>query len=144
MKNVLLGILIGLVVGGVAIQFIPYGHDHTNPTTSVEPQWDSQQTRDLAARACFDCHSNQTTGPWYSNVAPISWLIQHDVQQGRSQLNFSQWGNSRRGGDDVAEQIQRGSMPQWYYVVLHPSAGLTAAEKQQLIQGLTATMGNSR
>jgi len=143
MKNVLLGILIGLIVGGIAIQFIPYGHDHTNPTTaSTEPQWDSSQTRDLAVRACFDCHSNQTTWPWYSNVAPISWLIQHDVQQGRSQLNFSQWGTSGRGGEEAAQQIERGSMPQWYYVMLHPSAGLSAAEKQQLIQGLTATLGS--
>jgi hypothetical protein len=136
MKNVALGILIGLIIGGVAIQFIPYGHDHTNPPTSVEPQWASPQTRDLAVRACFDCHSNQTTWPWYSNIAPVSWLIQRDVQQGRAELNFSQWGASRRGAGDAAEQIQRGSMPQWYYVILHPSAGLSEVEKQALMQGL--------
>jgi hypothetical protein len=142
MKNVALGILIGLIVGGVAIQFISYGHDHTNPAVAaVEPQWDSQQTRDLAVRACFDCHSDQTTWPWYSNIAPLSWLIQHDVQQGRAQLNFSQWGSSRRGGDNAAEQIQRGTMPQWYYVMLHPSAGLSDIEKQTLIRGLNATTG---
>ncbi len=141
MRNVILGILIGLIVGGLAIQFIPYGHDHTNPPASTEPQWDSQQTRDLAVRACFDCHSDQTTWPWYSNVAPLSWLIQHDVQQGRAQLNFSQWGTGRRGGEEAAQQIQRGSMPQWYYVLLHPAAGLSAAEKQQLIQGFNASLG---
>jgi hypothetical protein len=142
MKNVTLGILIGLIIGGIAIQFIPYGHDHTNPSVvAAEPQWDSQQTRELAVRACFDCHSNQTTWPWYSNVAPMSWLIQRDVQQGRARLNFSQWGNSQRNGRDAAEQIQRGSMPQWYYVILHPTAGLSAAEKQALIQGLNATLG---
>lgn len=142
MRNVVLGVLIGLVVGGVAIQFIAYGHDHTNPTASTEPQWGSPQTRELAVRACFDCHSDQTTWPWYSNIAPVSWLIQHDVQQGRARLNFSQWGSPQRGARDVAEQIQHGSMPQWYYVMIHPSANLSAAEKQQLIQGLTATTGN--
>ena len=139
MKNVLLGVLIGLIIGGVAIQFIPYGHDHTNPPASVEPQWDSPATRDLAVRACFDCHSNQTTWSWYSNIAPVSWLIQHDVQQGRAQLNFSQWG--RRGAGEAGEQIQRGEMPQWYYVMLHPSAGLSDAEKQTLIQGLNKLGG---
>jgi len=108
---------------------------------SVEPQWVSQPTRELAVRACFDCHSNQTTWPWYSNIAPLSWLIQHDVQQGRARLNFSQWGTSSRNGGDASEQIQRGTMPQWYYVILHPSAGLSAAEKAALIQGLNATTG---
>jgi hypothetical protein len=142
MKNVVLGILVGLIVGGVAIQFIPYGHDHTNPSVAVvEPQWDSPATRDLAVRACFDCHSNQTAWPWYSNIAPMSWLIQHDVQQGRAQLNFSQWGASRRGAGEAGEQIQRGAMPQWYYVMLHPSAGLSDAEKQALIQGLSKLGG---
>src|SRR5512136_1021649 len=142
-KKVVLGVLIGLIVGGILIQFLPYGHDHTNPPVAAEPQWDSQQTHDLVTRACYDCHSNQTTWPWYSNIAPVSWLIQHDVQQGRARLNFSQWGASSRGADDVAEQIQRGSMPQWYYVLLHPSANLTADEKQVLIKGLQASLGGS-
>ncbi len=141
MKNVVLGILIGLIVGGIAIQFLPYGHDHTNPPAANEPQWDSPATRDLAVRACFDCHSNQTTWPWYSNVAPMSWLIQHDVQQGRAQLNFSQFGAARRGAGEAVQQIERGTMPQWYYVILHPSAGLSDAEKQTLIQGLSKLGG---
>ena len=141
MKNVALGILIGLIVGGVLIQFIPYGHDHTNPAAAVEPQWASPQTRDLAVRACFDCHSNQTTWPWYSNIAPVSWLVQRDVQQGRAALNFSQWGTSGRGAGDASQQLQRGSMPPWFYVPLHPAAGLSDAEKQALIQGLNSLGG---
>ena len=96
----------------------------------------------LVVRACYDCHSNQTTWPWYSNIAPISWLIQRDVQQGRARLNFSQWTTSRRGEGDAAEQVQRGTMPQWYYVLLHPSASLTADEKQALIQGLQASLSS--
>jgi hypothetical protein len=138
-KKIVLGVFIGLIVGGILIQFLPYGHDHTNPPVTAEPQWDSQQTRDLVVRACYDCHSNQSSWPWYSNIAPISWLIQHDVQQGRARLNFSQWGASGRGAGDAAEQVQRGTMPQWYYVLLHPAANLTSAEKQILIQGLQAS-----
>jgi Haem-binding domain len=142
-KKIVLGVLLGCIAVGIAIQFIPYGHDHTNPAVVVEPQWDSPQTRDLAVRACYDCHSNQTTWPWYSNIAPVSWLIQRDVQEGRARLNFSQWGTARRGGGDGAEQIQRGSMPPSYYGLMHPTANLTAAEKQALITGLQATVGGN-
>ena len=141
LKKIVLGVVIGLIAGFVLIQFLPYGHDHTNPAVSAEPQWDSPQTLDLAVRACYDCHSNQSSWPWYSNIAPISWLIQHDVQQGRARLNFSQWGSSGRGAGDAAEQLQRGTMPQWYYVLLHPTANLTSAEKQALIQGLQTSLG---
>ncbi len=136
----LLGIVLGIVVIFVAIQLVPYGRNHTNPPVQAEPQWDSAQTRDLAVRACFDCHSNQTTWPWYSNVAPISWLIQRDVDQGRRRLNFSEWGGRAREIDEVGRVIQRGEMPQWYYIILHPSAGLSASEKQALIQGLNASL----
>ena len=94
-KKIVLGVFIGLIVGGILIQFLPYGHDHTNPPVTAEPQWDNQQTRDLVTRACYDCHSNQTTWPWYSNIAPLSWLIQHDVEEGRSRLNFTEWNQPR-------------------------------------------------
>jgi hypothetical protein len=80
----------GLVVLGVLIQFVPYGHDHTNPPVMQEPQWDTMQTRPLAKRACFDCHSNETVWPWYSNIAPASWLIYRDVAEGREHFNFSE------------------------------------------------------
>jgi hypothetical protein len=73
------------------IQAVPYGRSHGNPPTTAEPRWDSPLTRELAARACFDCHSNLTSWPWYSNIAPVSWLIQRDVDGGRGSLNFSEW-----------------------------------------------------
>jgi hypothetical protein len=140
-KKVVLGVFIGLIVGGILIQFLPYGHDHTNPPVTAEPQWDSPQTRDLVARACYDCHSNQTLWPWYSNIAPVSWLIQHDVGEGRSRLNFTEWNRPQRGTEDAARQVQRGAMPQSYYVMMHPAANLTPPEKQALIQGLQASLG---
>ena len=139
-KKIVLGVFIGLIAGGILIQFLPYGHDHTNPPVTAEPQWDSQQTRDLVARACYDCHSNQTTWPWYSSIAPVSWLIQHDVEEGRSRLNFTEWNQPRREVDNAARQVQRGAMPPSYYGIIHPTANLTPAEKQALIQGLQTSL----
>jgi cytochrome c551/c552 len=138
-----IGVLVLVVLGlFILIQFIPYGRNHTNPAVAQEPAWDSAQTRALAQRACFDCHSNETVWPWYSNVAPVSWLLQHDVDDGRRRLNFSEWNNRQRGAREAAETVQNGSMPRWFYVPLHPQANLSADEKAALIKGLQATFGS--
>jgi hypothetical protein len=133
-------LLAGLVLFGL-IQLVPYGRAHANPTIQAEPNWDSPATRALAVRACYDCHSNETVWPWYSNVAPFSWLIQHDVDEGRRKLNFSAWGQRENEVDHASRLIQRGEMPPSYYGLLHPNAKLTAAEKEQLINGLTQLGG---
>jgi Haem-binding domain len=137
-------LVLWLVVAGVAlflvIQLVPYGRDHANPPVTQEVKWDSPRTRELAVRACFDCHSNQTTWPWYSNVAPLSWLIQHDVAEGRQQLNFSEWDKPHPNAAKAVEQVQTGRMPRWYYLPIHPSASLSASEKDELVQGLVASM----
>lgn len=135
-----------LIVGGIAlailgflvIQLIPFGRDHTNPPVVKEPNWDSEQTRALAKRACFDCHSHETVWPWYANVAPMSWLVQHDVDEGRSKMNFSDWG-TRKDEREGANQVRDGKMPDMKYLFLHPEARLSEADKQLLIQGLNAT-----
>ncbi len=131
---------IGIVVF-LLIQLVPYGRDHTNPPVVSEPNWDSQQTRDLAKRACFDCHSNETIWPWYSNIAPISWLVYRDVAEGRQQFNFSEWQTSYlKDAGEFTEIINEGEMPPFQYVLMHPDAKLTSAEKTQLINGLSATL----
>jgi len=135
-----LAIIVGVILVFGLIQLVPYGRSHTNPPVVAEPAWDTPLTRTLAQRACFDCHSNQTTYPWYSNIAPVSWLTQSDVDRGRRRLNFSDWTGNNRGTGELAEAISRGSMPPFYYVWLHPTASLTAVEKQQLIAGLTASL----
>ena len=122
------------------IQLVPYGRSHTNPPVVAEPAWDSPQTRALAVRACFDCHSNETKWLWYTNIAPVSWLTQNDVDEGRRRLNFSDWTAGRQGNNENAQVINRGSMPPFYYVMIHPTANLSAAEKQQLIDGLAASL----
>jgi mono/diheme cytochrome c family protein len=132
----------GLLLLLVAIQFVPYGRDHLNPPVQAEPKWDSPQTRTLFYRACGDCHSNQTAWPWYSNVAPVSWLIAHDTLDGRRKFNVSEWGRPRNKGDEAAKTVRKGEMPPWFYMPLHPTAQLTPAEQQALIAGLAVTFGN--
>jgi mono/diheme cytochrome c family protein len=135
-------ILIGigaLVAVFLLIQLVPYGHQHTNPSVVAEPAWNSPQTRELAVRACFDCHSNETKTYWYSGIAPFSWVIQNDIDEGRRRLNFSEWtGNSRNDRESV-EAVQRGSMPPIQYTLVHPNARLSDAEKTAFEQGLQAT-----
>lgn len=127
----------------ILIQLVPYGRGHTNPPVRREPAWDSPATRALAARACFDCHSNQTAWPWYSNVAPVSWLVQHDVDEGRRKLNFSEWDRPQREAHDSAKEVRKGEMPPWYYAIpsLHR---ITSAERTALVAGLDATLGRDR
>ena len=125
----------------ILIQVVPYGHDHENPPVTREPKWDTGQTRDLAERACFSCHSNETHWRWYSHVAPVSWLVQSDVRSGRRDLNFSEWDKPQRHTKDVGEQIRKGEMPPWYFLPMHPEAKLTGEEKDALMRGLTNTLG---
>lgn len=125
----------------VLMQFIPYGRNHSNPPVVQEPAWNAPETRALAVRACFDCHSNETVWPWYSYVAPVSWLTQRDVDEGRQKLNFSDIINSGEEGREAGETVLKGEMPPFQYFPTHPEARLTNAERQQLALGLDQTLG---
>jgi hypothetical protein len=106
-----------------------------------EPAWDSPRTRELAVRACFDCHSNETKWPWYASVAPISWRVQDHVDEGREKLNFSEWDRPQEEAEEAAEVVAEGEMPLWDYLLVHAEARLTADEKRALADGLAATLG---
>ncbi|HEX9333905.1 MAG TPA: heme-binding domain-containing protein [Anaerolineales bacterium] len=147
--RIILGGVGALVHLALPIQLIPYGHDHANPPVLQEPNWDSPETRATAKRACFDCHSNETVWPWYSNFAPVSWLIYHDVASGREHLNFSEWnihpsmpagegeGEEHQHGPDVIKEVlESGEMPPAQYLLLHPEARLTDQELQIFTEGL--------
>ncbi len=135
-------LLIGFIVLFGLMQLVPYGKDHTNPKVVAEPQWDSPQTRALFMRACGDCHSNETKWPWYSNIAPISWSIYHHVVEGREHFNVSMWGVQKKNdGDEAAEEVEEGEMPLKSYLLAHPEARLSDAEKSALIEGLKRTFG---
>ena len=134
--RIILILIAVLVVLFLVIQFLPIGKDHTNPPVLSEPNWDTPATRELAQHACFDCHSNETVWPWYSKIAPVSWLIWFDVQEGRARMNFSEWkdGGSQDIGE-IVEILQEGEMPPFQYLLMHPEARLSQADKQALITG---------
>ena len=134
--------LFALPVILVAIQFVPYGRPEGNPPIIREPLWNSPESRALAKRACFDCHSNETVWPWYSRIAPVSWLVRWDVDNGRKELNFSEWKDGARKGESphkIREELAEGEMPPLQYRLIHAEARLTPAERQQLADGLSAT-----
>lgn len=158
MKKLLFIGLGGLVVLFLLIQLVPYGRNHTNPPVVKEPNWGSPEARLIAQRSCFDCHSNETVWPWYSNIAPVSWMIQNHVDEGRQKLNFSAWtgtvgegGERREGGeggeggrgegiDEIAKTVQDGEMPPFNYIIQHPNARLSEQDALTLIQGLQGAM----
>lgn len=131
---VLRGVVLGAITFGV-LQLVPYGRPHTNPPVTQEPAW-PPGAQLLAERACFDCHSNQTVWPWYSHVAPMSWLVFRDTTEGRKQLNFSEWDKPQKAAEDAAKELRDKKMPMAIYLPLHHDAVLSAEERDTLISAL--------
>jgi hypothetical protein len=143
-KKTVVLVVVSLVGAFILIQLVPYRISNAKVTT--EPHWDSPRTRELAVRACYDCHSDEVKVPWYGHVAPVSWWMNHHVEEGRAALNFSQWDGS--GGEEArraARTVRDGSMPPSYFTWfgLHHTAKLTPAEQDELVRGLEATFGTS-
>jgi hypothetical protein len=111
----------------VAIQFVPIHHDNppgTAPLTAPTP------VASILRRACFDCHSHETTWPLYSYVAPVSWLVARDVHEGRRHMNFSMWGayssaDKWKKMSGISDLVQEHEMPPWFYLPMHAAARLT-------------------
>ena len=128
---------IGVLAAGLVVaQFIQ--PERTNPPADPSASFEAvvKPPKEVAAvigRACRDCHSNQTTWPWYSRVAPVSWLVVGDVNEGRSKLNFSQWNiyspeMTRIKLGAMCEEVRTGDMPPKYYTPMHPQARVNGAE----------------
>ena len=126
-----------LVAALVVAQFIPL--QKTNPrvdpskaiyaTLPVPPQ-----VQNVFERSCKDCHSNETVWPWYSHVAPVSWMIVHDVNEGRGDLNLSEWGayTAKRKDQklkEICDDLTNGEMPDRVYALVHRQARLTDEER---------------
>ncbi len=146
-------ILLFLLVAFVGIQFVPV--DRSNPPVTAAAEIpDSVYT--IVKRACFDCHSNETDWPWYSYVAPISFVVADHVQHGRKDLNFSELGSGPGGSmvapaEEIAEAVVEGWMPLREYVQMHPEAELTAEEKrvieqwaESIVPGLKSTIDEQK
>lgn len=133
-------ILIGLLAVFLIMQF--FRIDKTNPAVVAELDFleihkPSVEIKALIKSACYDCHSNQTVYPWYSNVAPVSWFLEHHIEEGREHLNFSEWGNYAEGKrnhklDECAEEVEEGEMPLASYTWTHGDAKLSAEQKETL------------
>lgn len=110
----------------------------TNPTSDARASFAAivnppQEVALSLKRACGDCHSNETVWPWYSNIAPVSWLVASDVNEGRAHLNFSAWTQPGAEAErpeitDLCEQVKKGEMPLRTYTLLHPQAKLSGPE----------------
>src|ERR1044072_3316433 len=95
MKKILMFILIGLSVAFIAIQFFRperYTTNEIGPNDITKKMNVPQNVQNIMKRSCYDCHSNQTVWPWYTNIAPVSWFVADDVKEGRKKMNFSEWG----------------------------------------------------
>jgi mono/diheme cytochrome c family protein len=135
--------VLGVLAVFVLIQFVPYGRDHANPSVTQAAAFAPGPGLELARGACFDCHSNETEWPWYTNIAPSSWLVQRDVDEGRASLNFSEWDRPQGEPDEMLEVIRDGDMPPTSYTLIHPEARLSDADRATLLAAMRRMLRDS-
>jgi len=131
--RIALGSAIAVLIVG---QFFPPAR--SNPPSELSSSFEAvarppAEVSAILERTCRDCHSNHTVWPWYSAIAPASWLIAQDVQEGRSHLNFSEWGHLRPESAqsnlrEMCQEVRDQKMPPWYYLPPHPTAKLSQTE----------------
>lgn len=141
-----LGLLLLLLF--IGIQFVPNELPEVsldNPDDLIQSGLVSGEVAGLLKSACYDCHSNETKYPWYSHIAPTSWLVSKDVREGREALNFSDWQKSEMMQqlgmlDDVAEEVDEKRMPMDIYIKMHASAKLTDDQRTLIVAWAEETM----
>lgn len=135
MKKLLFYGVIGLLVMFGLIQLVPV--DRSNPPVEAEIPA-PPEAKMVLRKACYDCHSNETIWPWYSYVAPISWLVAYDVHEGRAELNFSAWNRYSTKQQveklkESLEEIEEGEMPPWFYMSVHRNIQLSTRDRDVLL-----------
>lgn len=134
-------ILIALLVVLVVIQFF---RPQRNISTAASANDISNHytvpadVMDVLRRACYDCHSNNTTYPWYANIQPVAWWLNDHITEGKEELNFSEFGaykpkRQAHKMEEVAELVEEGEMPLSSYTIIHKDAVLTATEKAAIV-----------
>jgi hypothetical protein len=121
-------IIIALVVILIGIQFIPV--ERANPPI-ISDIGAPEKISNILRTSCYDCHSNETTWPWYSHIAPVSFLVASDVKEGRKHMNFSEWNkyspkDQSKFLEEIIEEVEEGEMPLTSYTFTHPNAKLDA------------------
>jgi len=130
-----------LVIAFVVIQFFQI--DKTNPTVDESQDFikmynPSPEIAQQIKASCYDCHSNESKYPWYSNVQPIAWFLKNHIDEGRHHLNFSEFGSysAKRQShkmEECEELIEKDEMPLWNYNLMHKEAVLDDAKKEMLV-----------
>jgi hypothetical protein len=149
MKKIIKIVLVVLVVGLIAIQF--FNRPDKTTTTEITPAHITKvmnvpsNVESILKRSCYDCHSDHTVWPWYSSVAPVSWLVADDVVKGRKKMNFSQWSkipDSKKEArlNEICEEIKSDEMPMPKYLYIHGDAKLTQADKDILCKWVETEM----
>ena len=138
MKRKLKWFFVALVAGFALLQL-------TNPPVVSDLMASNSPPPQIAAMlhaACYDCHSSETRWPWYSHIAPMSWLIASDVKEGREHLNLSDWPNNpiraAKWLDEMSDEIGSGEMPLKKYIRIHADARLTESQRKELTDWLDA------
>jgi hypothetical protein len=141
MKKFLKILIVVLVVAFIILQFVP----NKMPPTAAAGKDDlinsgvlPPNVSSVLKTSCYDCHSNQTSYPWYSKVAPASWLLAKDVRDGRDDLNFSEWGSYTKRHQiknlvKIREEVTSGGMPLRNYLIIHRHAKLSPQQKSALV-----------
>lgn len=142
---------IGIAAVALLVVIQVYRPARTNPT--VDPEKDIHRMLDmqpavanLLNRACNDCHSNRTNWPWYSRVAPVSWLVVSDVERGRTAVNFSEWGRysakeQQKHLKEICNEVTEGEMPALQYTLIHREARLTGDERSAVCRWTNSVTG---
>ncbi len=140
-KKIIRYILLGLVAFLIIAQFFPI--DKTNPTSDASMDYltmtkPSAEIAEMIKVSCYDCHSNQTEYPWYTNVAPVSWWIKDHIDHGRKHLNFSEWGTYsdkkiKHKLEECVEFVEETKMPLMSYWVAHSEAKLSEEQRASLV-----------
>ena len=137
-------ILVILLVAVVLIQFFPIDKNNPAPTPGMDflkIKNTPESAATLIRNGCYDCHSNESKYPWYSNMQPIAWFLKDHIDEGRKELNFSTFATyepKRQAHKlfEAVEMIEKGEMPLDSYILAHPEAKYTEAQKQEVIQYL--------
>jgi hypothetical protein len=132
MKKTTLFVILGALV---AIQFIPVQRDNPEATAELEAP---PLVLEVLKRSCYDCHSYETKWPWYSYVAPVSFLIADDVAEAREHMNFSEWNRLSRSekaeeAEEIWEHVEKNEMPLKRYLLMHKEASLSGADMKILM-----------
>ncbi len=126
----------------IAVQFVPRPKknisNHTSENDISVSHKTSVEVQDILAVSCYDCHSNNTKYPWYTNIQPISWWMGDHIDEGKKELNFSEFGTysprrQYRKLEEIIEEVEDGKMPLESYTLIHRNALLSAAEKNILV-----------